>query len=189
MKDVVIKDDKNFYKNIKKYKNDDQVIVHFKYGKKDITDDRQLLKNMNKELKEKIFMVHAINIKDKRKRYEYIYDIVCEQLDSEFKEKNLCNFNHNKCISVKNKNHCPESNNGCCYGRHRGLCKYYKNKKCTIKSISCKLFTCKYLKKKKIKYRCNDFNLLKYFFNIRQKYILENSIFKDKEEIIRLLIK
>ena len=37
--------------------------------------------------------------------------------------------------------------------------------------------------------KTNDIPLLKYFFNRKQKFIIETSLFKDKEEILTLLIK
>ena len=188
MKDVYIENNEYFYKNIKKYKKRN-VYIHLLYDNKDITNDTFIEKRYDKDVKFKIYLIHASNIKDIKKRYSYIYDIVCNYLDQEFNNKNICGFDHNVCLSVKNNGHCKESKNGCCYGRNRGLCKNFKNGKCTIKSISCKLFICRYLKKNKIRYRANDIPLLKYMFNIKQKFIIENSIFKDKEEIINLLLK
>ena len=183
-------EEKNFYKEIKKYQNKKDVIVHYSLDGKDIKDDKYL----HKYLKDsdnffRICSIHACNIKDINKRYSYIYDRVCEYLDNEFNSKNICDFKDNICLSVRNNGHCSESKNGCCYGTNRGLCKNFKDGKCTIKSISCKLFTCRYLKKNKIRYKVNDIPILKHFFNLKQKFILDTSIFKDKDEIIELLIK
>ena len=188
MEKFYIEDDSSFYNNIKKIKDSD-LTIHFKYKNKDVIDDRYIDDKMDYELKTKIHMITAANIKDLEKRYSYIYDIVCDELDNKFKDNKICNFKDNKCISVRNNSHCSESLNGCCYGKNRGLCKNFKDGKCTIKSISCKLFTCRYLKKNNIKFSVNDIKLLKYFFNPRQKFILDNSIFKDKEEIIKLLLE
>ena len=176
MKEVYIKNDSNFYNNIKKYRNKD-IIVHLVYKDTDIIDDSFINKLPN--IKDEIQMIHAVNIKDLEKRYSYIYDVVCNYLDNEFINKNICDFKDNKCISVRNHSHCSNSCNGCCYGTNRGLCKNFKDGKCIIKSISCKLFTCRYLKKQGIKFSINDINLLKYFFNIKQKYLLEYK--KDKD--------
>lgn len=141
------------------------------------------------EIKDKIHSIHALNIKDIKSRYSYIYDVVCDYLDNEFSNKNICDFIGNKCISVRCGGHCSDSINGCCSGTKRGLCKNFIDGKCTIKSISCKLFTCRYLREQGIKYSVNSFPLLKYFFNIRQKLILDQSIFKDKDYVIALLLK
>ena len=123
--DIFVKDDENFYKKLKKYKNKNV------YLKSNTTDS----------LKKQMIVVS--NEKDLEKRYSYIYDAVCTYLDNEFQNKNLCCFENNRCISVRNNGHCRESLNGCCYGTKRGLCKNYKDGHCTIKSISCKLFTCR----------------------------------------------
>lgn len=186
MKDIYIRDDSNFYKNIKKYTNKN-VVVHFLYEENDIIDDSNIDQYFS--IKNKIHIIHALNIKNSKKRYSYIYDVVCNYLDNEFKINNICDFKDNKCISVRNNGHCEESCNGCCYGTNRELCINFKDGKCNIQSLSCKLFTCRYLKKKGVKFSVNDIDLLKYFFNLRQKYILDTSIFKDKDEIIDLLLK
>lgn len=187
--DIYIENDENFYNTIKKQINKNNTI-HFKYNNQDITNEKDIdLNKLSKDIKFKVYTVTAINIKDIKKRYSYIYDVVCNYLDNEFTINNLCDFENNKCISVRNKSHCSESVNGCCYGRNRGLCKHFKNNTCSIKSISCKLFTCRYLRKKGVKFKINDIVLLKYFFNFKQKLILNNSIFKDKKEIINLLLE
>ncbi|MBR3049162.1 MAG: hypothetical protein IKG58_01210 [Bacilli bacterium] len=185
--EVYIKDDNNFYKNIKRYKKSKNTI-HFLYKDKDIIDD----KNINKyddDIKFKIYCINALNIKDIKERYSYIYDVVCNYLDNKFNTDNICDFKNNRCISVRNNNHCSESKNGCCYGRKRGVCEHLKNNRCNIKSISCKLFTCRHLKKKGIKFKVNDIPLLKYFMNLQQKLIIINSFFKDKDEMIKLLVR
>lgn len=187
-KDIYISNDDNFYKNIKKYK-DKNCLIHFLYCDKDIIDDSLINNYDEKEIREKIQVVTASNIKNIEDRYSYIYDVVCSFLDNEFNDNNICQFENNQCISVRNNGHCPESKNGCCYGTKRGLCKNFVDGRCIIKSISCKLFTCRYLRKNNIKYNINDIFLLKNFFNIKQKFIISNSIFKDKEEIMDLLLK
>ena len=186
--DKYIRED-SFYKDIKKYKDKSNITVHYLYDGKDITNEKDIKKYKDQDDYFKVCSIQAANIKDLKKRYSYIYDVVCDYLDKEFINKNICGFKDNICLSVKNNGHCPESKNGCCYGRNRGLCKNFKNGTCTIKSISCKLFTCRYLKKKKIRYKVNDIPLLKYFFNIRQKFIIDTSIFVDKKEMIELLLK
>ena len=185
---IYIKSDKNFYRNIQKYKNKKEK-VYLNIQDLIIKDDNDIKKDFDEDLIMKVHMINAVNIKNTIERYNYIYDIACNYLDKKFKDNNFCNFKDNKCISVREKSHCKESLNGCCYGTKRGICKNFKNGKCTINSISCKLFTCRYLRKNKIKIKVNDIPILKYFFNNRQKYIIDTSIFKDKDEIINLLLK
>lgn len=189
MKDIFINQE-NFYPNIKKYINKNNCIIHLLYNKDDIIDDSYLKeKNLDDELIQIIYFVNAINIKNLEERYSYIYDIVCDYLDNCFMSQNICNFKDDICVGVLNKCHCPESKYGCCYGTKRGVCKHLIDKKCSIKSISCKMFTCRYLKRKGIRFKINDILLLKYFFNPIQKYILEYSLFTDKEEMIKRLLK
>lgn len=187
MKIIYIEDDNEFYSNIKKYKKN-EVKVYLKYENKVIKNDKDIKRNMPEELIMKIHIITALNIENIEERYNYIYDVTCNYLDEKFNKDNLCDFKNNKCISVRNNSHCKESENGCCYGRKRGLCKNFKDGRCMIKSLSCKLFTCRYLKKNNIRFKVNDIPLLKYFFNAKQKYIIDTSIFKDKDEMIRLLL-
>lgn len=129
----------------------------------------------------------ALNIKNKKERYEYIYDVVCDYLDSYFKGKNLCEFKDNKCAGDRSKKF--EKSCGCCNGKTRGTCKYLIDGNCSIKCMACKLFTCPTLKKKGIRFRIKDIPLLNYFFNLRQKEVLAYTIFTPKEQVIERLIK
>ncbi len=129
----------------------------------------------------------AINIKNKKDRYEYIYDTVCDYLDNCFQGKNLCEFKDNKCLGDRNKKF--EKSCGCCHGKTRGTCKYLVNGSCSIKCMGCKLFTCPSLKKKGIKFRIKDIPLLNYFFNLRQKEVLAYTIFTPRDQVIERLIK
>lgn len=133
-------------------------------------------------------IITAFNEKDIEKRYRYIYDRVCSYLDRIFKEQNICDFQNNRCIAVRTRHYC-ESEKGCCYGQKRGTCKYLKNHTCSIKSLSCKLFTCKYLRKRKKKFLIREIPLLNLFFNYKQKYIISYSIFIDEDEMIKKLLK
>jgi len=165
-------------KQIKKYlKKDQDYLLKLEKKTNDISN--------SKEIEE---LIKAFNIKDLRKRYTYIYDTMCTYLDEKFKEDNICDFKNNKCIAVR-ENAYFENDCGCCYGPKRGKCQYLKNNTCSIKSISCKLFTCRYLRKKDIKFPIKDQLLLKLFFNNRQKYLISYSIFIDKEIMIENLLK
>ena len=79
---------------------------------------------------------------------------------------------------------------GCCYSDARGgLCENLKNHRCQIKSISCKLYSCEYLRNKKVYFKIKDIPLLKYFFNLKQKYILKYSFFKPKSYVMYKLME
>ena len=135
--------------------------------------------------------INAFLIFDKKKKFNFLYDTVCDYLDSEFVKNNYCDFKDNICIAKRN--HLSKRKEmGCCY-RFTGfmgsgkmvLCDKLGDKGCLDKCITCKLFTCKYLKKKfKIKEIC----LLDYFFNPIQKFIIKISYFKTKDKIMKKLL-
>lgn len=128
----------------------------------------------------------AININE---RYSLIYDKVCEYIDKKYMKCNYCDFKDDVCIYFRYHN-MLEHKNGCCYSDARGgLCENLVNNSCKIKSISCKLYSCEYLRKNKINFRMKNIPLIKYFFNIKQKYYIKYSFFKDKDYVIDKLIK
>lgn len=141
--------------------------------------------NENFKLKEIEEVVKAINIKDLKSRYSYIYDTLCNKLDKEM-EQNYCKFKDNICVNYELKNPCHE--NGCCNGKNRGTCKYLIDSKCTLNCISCKLFTCKHLRKRGIVHNLNNY-VLSNFFTPRQRNILRLSFWTSKEDIMKELLK
>jgi hypothetical protein len=157
--------------------------IGLKYKKKIIFDDNEV----KKELKDLAQIITAINKKDKRERYEYIYDKVCENIEQQMTENNYCDFIDNRCIANRTQKTVRHIN-GCCYKRGEGLCKLLDNGKCKIKNISCSLFMCSYMKKKGIEFSCDKLLLTKYFFNRKERKILKNSFFKSKDEIIDRLL-
>ena len=81
---------------------------------------------------------------------------------------------------------------GCCYHFNKigifgkiNLCENLRDRACTIKCISCKLFTCDYINKK---YRIKDIFLLDYFFNPIQKLVIKSNCFNTKEQIMKKLL-
>ncbi|MBP3634938.1 MAG: hypothetical protein J6J17_00565 [Bacilli bacterium] len=143
--------------------------------------------------KQKLFWIKniekAINIKNIKERYSFIYDTVCEYIDKKYMECNYCDFKDDVCIYFRNNPKIMHKN-GCCYSDARGgLCKNLVNNSCSIKSISCKLYSCEYLRKNKINFRMKAIPLIKYFFNIKQKYYIKYSFFKDKDYMINKLIE
>ena len=148
----------------------------------------------NKYEKELILAINAIFFNNRYERYNYIYDTVCDYLDSYFYGKNLCDFKNNKCGEKRN----TSSVTGCCHhfkNKWLGpfsklvLCEYLKEDyTCGAKCISCKLFTCDYLEKKGIKFKIKDILLLDVFFNPLQKYFIKYMVFTPKEKIIKRLM-
>lgn len=138
--------------------------------------------------------INAIFYNNTIDMYNFIYDTVCDYLDSYFYGKNLCDFKNNKCGEKIN----TSSTTGCCHHfkvKWLGifsklvLCEYLKKDySCGAKCISCKLFTCDYLEKKGIKFRIKDILLLNAFFNPLQKYFIKYMVYTPKEKIIKRLM-
>lgn len=148
----------------------------------------------NKQQNDFILAINAIFYNTRYERYNYIYDTVCDYLDSCFYGKNLCDFKSNKCGEKRD----ASSTTGCCHHfrikclgplTKLVLCEYLKEDyNCGAKCISCKLFTCDYLEKKGIKFRIKDILLLDTFFNPLQKYCIKYMMFTPKDKIIKRLI-
>lgn len=152
----------------------------------------------NKKQTDFISAINAISYNSRYERYNYIYDTVCDYLDSFFYGKNLCDFKNNKCGEKRNVE--SESNIGCCHHYKIKLlgpllphnfvsCEHLKEDyKCGAKCIGCKLFTCDYLQKKGIKFKIKEILLLDVFFNPLQKYFIKTMVFTPKEKVIKRLM-
>lgn len=148
----------------------------------------------NKQENEFILGINAVFYNKRLDRYNYIYDTVCDYLDSNFYGKNLCDFKDNKCGEKRN----TSSLTGCCHhfkikclGPITKLvqCEYLKEDcTCGAKCIGCKLFTCDYLRNKGIKFRIKDILLLDAFFNPLQKYFIKCMVFTPKDKILKKLM-
>ena len=164
------KDRKNKYKKFKKYIDNKEAIIET---------------NPINELEEAF--IKAFNEKDIKKRYELIYDYMCKYLDNNVCV--LCDFKNDKCIANR-LGKSVHKENGCCYFRNEGFCQLFKDKRCTNPNISCKLFMCKYVEKNIMKKKSlpKNYLLLDFFFNKKQKEILQRSYRKKKEETISKLL-
>lgn len=142
--------------------------------------------------------ITAILMKTDSKKYEFIYDTVCDYLDSQFHNCNLCDFKNDQCVANRAKRTAHEFM-GCCYSFNYAklldfrllkdvkLCQYMQNRTCATKNITCKLFTCKYLKEKNIKFDTHKLLLLDCFFNKKQHDIIQSNFFRTREEILQKL--
>ncbi len=167
-------DIKNFYNNLNSYikninKSNMELIINNK-----ISD---LEKYELKEI-EKIY-----NIKDSYKRLSYTYDSICDTLDK-YVTNNICEFDDKGLCIAERNNKTKTNTNGCC-----GKCIYVGNKGCTIKSLTCKMFYCKYIKSIKQIPNYKDIKVYKYFLTKPQKLILETSFWTTKEENMKKLYK
>ena len=129
------------------------------YTKKDqkIYDKtKKFLENINDtEIEEKMKKIDSVlKISDTKERYSYLFELICDYLDNEFRKNNLCDFDN--CGLCKRRRALKEKNPnketylyGCCYSYiNKRVCPFLnKDGSCTNRNIGCKLFTCHYLKK------------------------------------------
>lgn len=162
--------------------------------------ENQNIDELNGQLNNLLYnLIHsliAINFNSKKEKYKYLYDVVCDYLDKEFIENNLCDFKDGKCIANRT-GQTPHKDNGCCYNvkyighldfKVCGYCTKLSEKGCTIKCISCKFFTCRYYQKQGISFEPKSIFLINTFFNKSQMLILKYNIYRTKDEIIDKLL-
>lgn len=166
--------DKIIYKRIKKY----------------------LEKSNDKNIDDKLeFVLKAISIKNIKERYEYLFDVICDYLDSnELCGIGICHFDNGVCIRrqemKENKVLVDTYENGCCHSFKKSDCEYLiPGKGCSIRNIACKIFVCPYLRRKGYKYHVNKVYIARYFFNFMQKVYMEYEYFVPKEVVIKGLMK
>lgn len=157
-----------------------------------INRDKELSK---KEKEKRIKVVEDIlKEKDIKKRYSKLYDMICDYLDKEFIVRNVCGFKDNLC----SRRRCMMEKgiekdtylNGCCHSyKENKDCEHLKNGRCSIKNIACKTFTCPYLKLKGKRYSINKIYFARYFFNIRQKFYMQNTYFVDKDIVLKGILE
>lgn len=155
-----------------------------------------LEKNKEENIDEKMKLIGQIlEKKEGEERYSFLYDIICDYLDEEFRKNNICEFKNNLCkrrCDMMERNIKKDTyENGCCHSYLHGRdCKHLKPPYgCQIKNIGCKTFTCSYLRKQGYRYTLDKIYLSKYFFNRRQKFYMENTFFVDKLIIMEGILK
>lgn len=167
-----------------------KINIGIKYKEKKIIGE--LIDDSGKERNtELIKCIKAVLIKDKRKRIEYIYDQVCEELDEEFAKNNYCDFKDDVCIGKRNCN--ERVTMGCCHKFEHPItmngelkeCPYLVDKHCSTQCITCKLFTCDAIK---VKFKLKNIPLIECFFNPIQKLIVKTNFFTKREKIIDRLV-
>lgn len=146
----------------------------------------------------------ALNIADTKTRYEYVYDALCDYLDKEFRVNNYCDFIDNKCVAVREGKTdkftrlAGKDCIGCCSSYDLGIglsicnlrtCIHLGDKGCNTKCVSCKLYACKYLREKGIRFDIFKFPELKKVFSRKQIEVLHNNPFNLREDIIDRLLK
>lgn len=131
-------------------------------------------------------IINALRLGEKK--YEYIYDTICADLDKTFSVFGFCNFKNDKCVSQRHKsmlNDYPhQSKDGCCFNVVK-KCKYHnKDGSCQTKCLPCKLYTCPYLSKRGIGLYSSEVPLIRAFFNVKQKKDSIYRFFTTREKII-----
>jgi len=130
------------------------------------------------------------------KRYELIYDYICDELDKKFADNGICQFEGNRCIANR-KHYNRDKIMGCCYSfKYNGLqfsdvklCEHQNEHKCNVKCLGCKLFTCDYLKKHGIRFSLSNMPIALAFFSKKQREILRTTFFTTKEDVLAKVLK
>ncbi len=137
----------------------------------------------------------VLNCKSKTEKYSYLYDSVCEYLDNRVVSTNVCGFENDKCIAKRDTNctmgcchHYKNKYFGVLYEKKLHLCEYQKNKKCTAKCITCKMYMCDTLRKKGYNFNTKNVITLKRYFNVLQKLVIISSFFTPKDKILKKIL-
>ena len=139
--------------------------------------------------------VSVMNINLKEAKYNYLYDEICEYLDSRVVMENVCGFKDDKCLAKKDTDvtmgcchHFKNKRFGMLYEKSPVLCEYQKDKRCTAKCITCKMYMCDKLKKQGYSFTVNNVLLIKRYFNIFQKIVIISSFFETKGKIMKKIL-
>jgi len=153
-------DNVKFLKRLKWYKSIFYKNTFFK------SDDRELQD-----------FITALNIKSRKERINFIYDISCKEIDIYFKNINFCGFKNNKCYAQQYVG-CNKYN-GCCR-----KCIYQSTKGCTTSNLTCKLFFCSEVKNR-YEVPSSDYLKLIPLLTRRQKIILKHDYFSHREDVLK----
>jgi len=149
--------------------------------------------DVNSDLK---VTLQALVQADIYKRYELVYDYICDELDKKFANNELCQFEDDRCI-VNRKYYNKDKIMGCCYSfKYNGiqfsdikLCEHQKDHKCDVKCLGCKLFTCDYLKKHGVRFSLENMPVALAFFSRKQREILRTTFFTSKNIILDKVLR
>lgn len=171
----------NSGKDINKFYKKLSFLIKFRKSKK---LKLKIGKNINKINTDELKSIEkAFNIKDKDKRLKFVFEEICNYIDTFYVNRNFCEFKNGKCVCQREKR-AKTFTNGCC-----GTCEYLGIDGCTIKSLACKIFFCHYIKKKKKVFKLRDIKIAKYYFTPTQYIIANYNFFKTEEENLELLRK
>ena len=128
------------------------------------------------------------------KRYSYIYDTVCHDLDHMFSKFGFCDFQKNQCISQRHKNLFKNNyplpkKNGCCFNVYRTCSHHQKDGSCDTKCLACKLYTCPFLGKLSVGMMTSEILLIRGLFNAKQKRDAIYRFFMTEEKVLKVIKK
>ena len=156
-------------------------LYFYRYSKNNFTIYENNRRTKNKELLE---IEKVLNIKDRKERFELIYDITCDYLDS-LDILKYCDFKDGKCIKDREYS---GKDCGCCKNKKNVACNYLGKNGCIIKCSACKFYVCDHIKSK-INPKINNIKVAKYFLSLKEKCYLRFCFFSSKEEITNQLFK
>ena len=123
------------------------------------------------------YIINALNIKNRKKRINFIYDQSCHVIDEKNEEINICGFKNEKCyVQRKLKN---GKCNGCCR-----MCIYQAKDGCHIKNLACKLFNCSEVRKRYEVIDYKDLKLLK-VLSLKNQIIIKSDYFSKREDVLK----
>ena len=163
---------------------------------------KYVISNYNQEI---IDSLKAIEILDRKEKYTFIYETLCDELDAIWTKFNPCNFCNGYCAASMDDDRYNDPN-GCCakafdlsfWTEPFALlkkedmfpCPYLGENGCTTRNLACKLFVCPYIKKNNlIELNPREFILYEGFFSPKQKLIVTYNYFRSKEQLIDKLIE
>ena len=123
------------------------------------------------------YIIDTLNIKNRKKRIEYIYDSSCKIIDDNTKNANICGFKNGKCYVQRNLNN--GKCNGCCR-----KCLYQTNKGCPTKNLSCKLFNCSEVTSRYNTIKYDDLKILK-LLSLKNRIIIKSDYFSKREDVLK----
>lgn len=123
------------------------------------------------------YITNALNMKNRKKRIEYVYDQSCKLIDRKNQGINICGFENGKCwVQRKIKN---GKCNGCCR-----KCIYQTSNGCSTKNLSCKLFNCTEVRSRYNVIRYNDLKLLR-LLSKKNQIIIKSDYFSKREDVLK----
>lgn len=119
----------------------------------------------------------ALNIKNKKKRLNFVYDEICRILDEHASLiDNLCGFEGGRCHAQRAIN--SNSTNGCCR-----LCRFQSFNGCTTKNVACKLYFCEEVRDRYKVLEMKDIMITR-LLSKKQRILIKSDYFSTREEVL-----